>query len=325
MHRHYIHIGIAGLSIHDADELKKTLQHITPDHFILQWNTASDPHLDCLLVYEYFLETEGIQRVLKNQKCPYLCISKNDLYSNQIINNTLALPLQNTQILKHWFEQNVLNSEITSEIEEPIFSSHVQIQQSSEHPYTINFFKEMLHPEKGKLHLYDRHGTIAIIDSAKNLAWLNKDRAETGTDFSFQYDFASTSDLLKVTRRETQILQDWLWNFFWNSPSFAQIAPEDGHYKIHYWPKPAHPLHKKRIFQISACFIQGAKISKIAEQHAIPLLTLRQFITASMASGNIEKINAWESRYRTTEPVEKTEQQNFIKSFFGKLRFKFGF
>jgi hypothetical protein len=37
----------------------------------------------------------------------------------------------------------------------------------------------MLHPEKGKLHLYDQHGTIAIIDSAKNLAWLNKDRAET--------------------------------------------------------------------------------------------------------------------------------------------------
>ena len=183
----------------------------------------------------------------------------------------------------------------------------------------------MLHPEKGKLHLYDQHGTIAIIDSAKNLAWLNKDRAETGTDFSFQYDFASTSDLLKVTRRETQILQDWLWNFFWNSPSFAQIAPEDGHYKIHYWPKPAHPLHKKRIFQISACFIQGAKISKLAEQHAIPLLTLRQFITASMASGNIEKINAWESHYRTTEPVEKTEQQSLIKSFFGKLRFKFGF
>ncbi|MFH7409739.1 MULTISPECIES: hypothetical protein [Acinetobacter] len=58
-----------------------------------------------------------------------------------------------------------------------------------------------------------------------------------------------------MTRRETQILQDWLWNFFCNSPSFAQIAPEDGHYKIHYWPKPAHPLHKKRIFQISACFI----------------------------------------------------------------------
>ena len=66
MHRHYIHIGIAGLSIHDADELK-TLQHIIPDHFILQWNTASDPHLDCLFVYEYFLETEGIQRVLKTQ------------------------------------------------------------------------------------------------------------------------------------------------------------------------------------------------------------------------------------------------------------------
>lgn len=40
-----------------------------------------------------------------------------------------------------------------------------------------------------------------------------------------------------------------------------------------------------------------------------------------MASGNIEKINAWESRYRTTEPVERTEQNSkislkaFLKSF----------
>ncbi|MFV5591023.1 hypothetical protein [Acinetobacter variabilis] len=44
-----------------------------------------------------------------------------------------------------------------------------------------------------------------------------------------------------------------------------------------------------------------------------------------MASENIEKINAWESRYRATAPVERTEQQSFIKNFFGKLRFKFGF
>ena len=27
MHRHYIHIGIAGLSIHDADELKDFTTH----------------------------------------------------------------------------------------------------------------------------------------------------------------------------------------------------------------------------------------------------------------------------------------------------------
>ncbi|MEK5778018.1 hypothetical protein VXE44_23415, partial [Acinetobacter nosocomialis] len=81
-------------------------------------------------------------------------------------------------------------------------------------------------------------------------------------DFTFRYYCASTTHHSKVTRIETLILQDWLWTFFWYSLSFAQIAPEDDHYKIHYWPKPAHSLHKKRIFQISACFIQGAKISK---------------------------------------------------------------
>ena len=47
--------------------------------------------------------------------------------------------------------------------------------------------------------------------------------------------------------------------FFWDSPSFAQIAPEGGHYKIHYWPKPAHPLHKKRIFKYPPALFKALK------------------------------------------------------------------
>ncbi|MFW1825205.1 hypothetical protein ACG9WU_18560, partial [Acinetobacter baumannii] len=104
------------------------------------------------------------------------------------------------------------------------------------------------------------------------------------TDFSFNYDLASTNDLLKVSRKESVILQDWLWNLFWNSSDFYQIAPEDGHYKILFWPKPDDSINRKKIFQMSACFIQGAKMSKIAEQHDIPMLMIRRFIAANMAA-----------------------------------------
>ena len=105
----------------------------------------------------------------------------------------------------------------------------------------------------------------------QNLSWLNKDRAETGTDFSFQYDFASTSDLLKVTRRETQILQDWLWNF-----SGIRPALHRSHLKVVIIKSTTGQSRLirciKTYFQISACFIQGAKISKLLSNMRFPYL-----------------------------------------------------
>ena len=51
---------------------------------------------------------------------------------------------------------------------------------------------------------------------------------------------------------------------FWDSPIFLkEIAPEDGHFKIHMWPKPASNVDRKTIFQLSSCFIQGVKFQKL--------------------------------------------------------------
>ena len=87
-------------------------------------------------------------------------------------------------------------------------------------------------------------------------------------------------------------MQDWLWNLFWNSPEIIDnLAPEDGHYKIHTWPKPSDQSNRKIIFQLSACFIQGGKISKIAEQLNLSQNTVRHFIATNIAANNIEKIN----------------------------------
>ena len=69
----------------------------------------------------------------------------------------------------------------------------------------------------------------------------------------------------------------------------------------------------------------NSKISKIAEQHNIPIEMVRQFIAANMAAGNISKINLWDNHYTPPEKADTHSEENMIASFFGKLRRKFGF
>ena len=177
-----------------------------------------------------------------------------------------------------------------------------------------------------KLHLQDDAGTLAVIHPAQNTAWLSTQRTIKNTNQSFHYNLANTTDLTKVSRKDKFILQDWLWNLFWNSPEIIDnLAPEDGHYKIHTWPKPSDQSNRKIIFQLSACFIQGGKISKIAEQLNLSPNTVRHFIATNIAANNIEKINIWDKHYAPPPQEIKQEEQSTIQSFFSKLRRKFGF
>jgi tRNA U34 5-carboxymethylaminomethyl modifying enzyme MnmG/GidA len=82
------------------------------------------------------------------------------------------------------------------------------------------FLAEMLNPENARLHIFDDHGTLAIIDTRSQIAWLEPTRLNTQTNHSFNYEFATTSDFTKVSRKVEYDLQDWLWNLFWHSSEF---------------------------------------------------------------------------------------------------------
>ena len=327
MSKQYINIAISGLSIHDAEELKSQLGNIINEKFSIQWKTASDINLDCLFIHENFFETEGIQRVLNNRKFPWLKVAKDDSLCGKLRNNTLYLPLLDSVELDEWIKNYIVqNNQPIDDEAKHIANQHLYTVLPEDHHFSEIYFKEMHNAEAhNKLHIFDTHGSLGVIDIANNLAYSNPERTLNHTDFSFNYDFASTTDLTKVSRKNSHILQDWIWNLFWKSPNFYQIAPDDGHYRIHFWPKPYDTKHRKKIFQMSACFVQGAKISKIAEQHNIPIEMVRQFIAANMAAGNISKINLWDNHYTPPEKADTHSEENMIASFFGKLRRKFGF
>jgi len=330
MNKQYINIAIAGLNIQDSAELKNQLCNIMPDNLIIHWKKASDLHLDCLFIHETFFNTDGMQKLLNRTSFPWLKISKDAQLSSTVQNNTLYFPLLNAKELYRWLEQHIMQSlpasQNASSAPMPPEAAENQIAPKHAQPLNERFFKQMLTgAPPSKLHLYDDQGSIAVIDVAQNSVWPNPHRLHPVTDLSFKYDLASTTDLAKADRKESAILQDWLWNLFWNSPDFYQIAPEDGHYRIHFWPKPADKAQRKKIFQLSACFIQGAKLSKISEQHGIPIRTIQQFIAANIAVNNISKINLWDAHYSPPKQTESSADKGFIQGFIGKLRKKFGF
>ena len=331
MNKQYINIAIAGLNIQDSAELKNQLCNIMPDNLIIHWKKASDLHLDCLFIHETFFNTDGMQKLLNRTSFPWLKISKDAQLSGTVQNNTLYFPLLNAKELYRWLEQHIMQqnlpaSQSASAAPMQPETAESQIAPKHSNPFNERFFRQMLtDATPSKLHLYDDHGSIAVIDVAQNSVWPSPHRLHPVTDLSFKYDLASTTDLAKADRKESAILQDWLWNLFWNSPDFYQIAPEDGHYRIHFWPKPTDKAQRKKIFQLSACFIQGAKLSKISEQRGIPIRTIQQFIAANIAVNNISKINLWDAHYHPPEQSESNADQSFIQSFIGKLRKKFGF
>ncbi|USA53153.1 hypothetical protein NDN13_17215 [Acinetobacter sp. C32I] len=321
MNGHCINIAISGISLKVSDELKIELRKTIPHEFGINWINIADPNIDLLLINENFFETEGIQRILEQKQLPCLKISKGEGSQHIEEHNTLYLPFQHTDALKNWIHLRLLSYITHQQAQQP------KIESTSTHN-AINekYLTDMLNPENARLHLFDDHGTLAIIDTRSQIAWLEPTRTHTQTNHSFKYEFATTSNFTKVSRKVEYNLQDWLWNLFWHSLEFQRLAPnENEYYKIEYWPQPAQSTDRKTTLLLSACFIQGAQLYQVATQLKLPIQTVQQFIAACIISDNGGIIPASESHYLRIETTEQTiEQQGFLNKFFGKIRRRFG-
>ena len=318
MNGHCINIAISGISLKVSDELKIELRKTIPNEFGINWINISDPNLDLLLINENFFDTEGIQRIIQQKQLPCLKVSKGQGSCRIEENNTLYLPFQQTDALKNWIHLRLLSYISHQQPEDEVRSNHNAVNEK--------FLEDMLNPENARLHLFDDHGTLAIIDTRSQVAWLEPTRTQTQTNHSFNYEFATTFDFTKVSRKIEYDLQDWLWNLFWHSLEFQQLAPHENEYfKIEYWPQPTQSKDRKITLLLSACFIQGAQLSQVATQLRIPIQTVQQFIAACMISNNGGIIPATESNYLKSDASEQpVEQDNFLNKFFGKIRRRFG-
>lgn len=321
MNGHCINIAISGISLKVSDELKIELRKTIPNEFGINWINISDPDIDLLLINENFFDTEGIQRIIQKKQLPCLKIARGHGSEHIEEHNTLYLPFQQQDALKNWIQHRLLSYVSQQQSQQPAIDT-----ASKHNAINIKFLADMLKPENGRLHLFDDHGTLAVIDTRSQTAWLEPTRVQTQTNHSFNYEFATTSDFMRVSRKVEYQLHDWLWNLFWHSLEFQRLAPgETEYYKIEYWPQPASGSERKITLRLAACFIQGAQLSQVATQLKLPLQTVQQFVTACMISNNGSIVSISQSHYlRSTQSGQAIEEQGMLNKFFGKIRRRFG-
>ena len=309
-----INIAISGIGSTATEDLKIRLRQLLPDEIGINWTSIADQNLDCLLVNEIFYDNDNVQNII-NKNIPYLKVAKKNIQQQDTPENTLYLPILNNQALQDWIKINFAFEEITSSTAQDALSDPDLLKD-------IQYFQKIYQQDHRQLHFYDQFGTIAIIDHNMHFAWLEPTRTEFKTDLSVRFEDASTADFIKVSRKRQYNLEDWLFNLMWNSPQLCIYPNENNYFRIKFWPQPL-ASDKKMILQLSACFVQGAEILAVANKLDIPLTTVQHFIAANFAIGNVEQISAKDSKFG--QQVLEKQEQSALKSFFGKLKSRFGF
>ncbi|MBJ9723528.1 hypothetical protein I5515_17215 [Acinetobacter calcoaceticus] len=320
MDRHCINIATSGLSLQVSDELKILIRNLISNQYGINWVNISSNHIDLLLINENFFDSKNIQNILQKKKIPYLKITKTPSQNgNQVYEHTLHLPLEKVEPLFDWLQRNLLSllDQNSVAIVSDLSNKSLLIDD--------NFIRNLHSPENARLHLFDDKGTLAIIDNRTQVAWLEPSRQQTQTNQSFDFTFAKTSDFTKVSRKKNYYLQDWLWNLIWSSKNFENLAGKDGYFKIDHWPQPYQKEYRKVSLQLSACFIQGAKITDVAKQLNLSIDDVLRFVTACVMANNGKFVSANKCSYAPSSHLENSSIDNhFFKNFIGKIRRRFG-
>lgn len=174
------------------------------------------------------------------------------------------------------------------------------------------------------MHIFDQLGSLAIVDHHQHCVWINSQRTQAHTDGSLQYNSAIIEDFSNVSRKYPLNLEDWLFELVWNSHHLCILPHASAHFKIKFWPQPT-ATDRKLILQLSACFIQGAEIQHVANKLGIDIEVVQRFINANLAIHNAELVNAKTCQFDQNHSQESHQDVSTLRSFFGKLKRRFGF
>lgn len=325
MNKPRINIAISGLGLITTEKLKAKLREVIPQSIDLHWGKINEPEIHLVFIHEFFLETENIQKIIFSNHLTYLKISSDDQTQGIIKNNTLSLPVQDTMALKNWIKTHVLDRlNFAIEIEpQPIEVTAAPLR----HDFPLldaQFITGIYDDLQRKVHVFDQRGSLAVIDHHLHVAWINPKRTPLYTDGSLQYASASIENFVDVSRKHQVNLENWLFELMWNSTDVCLLPHASAHFKLKFWPQPSIK-DRKLILQLSACFIQGAEIQHVANKLGVDLRVVQNFINANFAIRNAELVNAKACQFDQQTKNEDQPDVSGLRSFFGKLKRRFGF
>lgn len=316
MNNNCINIAISGLGLLTIDDIKNRLAKKISHPFQINWTTITDLHLDGLIINEEFVENTHIQKLIHEKNIPYLKVSKLEQSHEPLV---LHIPIQDETQLDQLIQSCLSHKSVNSTA--PIIPN----QHPAQATLGVDFFNDIYKEYSRKLILKDHYGNLAVIDHHAHCAWPDANRSSFQIDETIRYVDATTADLVKISRKQQQNLENWLFELIWNSPQCIHMPDESALFKLHYWPQPV-TSDQKMILKLSAAFIKGAQISRVAEKLNIPMQTVKKFIAANQAIRNIEKISNKEAQFAAQANLASDEKETHkVQGFFQKLKRRFGF
>lgn len=306
-------IAIFGLSLNILEHIKQDIQSIYPDIHIA-WVNISNPELDVLLVNEIFFNADSIQHIVNVKRVPYLRLKTEPEKAGSIADDILYLPFQMTDQIREWFKGNVTHTPTPPKTERLTRSLYKK-------PDVDKVIQEFLNERNDNIQIFDASGNIGLMNTRTEQVWLDPERKLKGTDSSINYTYATMQMAQSVIHTQGIDLRTWLWNTLWYSNELLKTHSTTNFYQLVFWPQPDPIADRTEIFQIAACFEQGANILQVEKNLEITQDRIMKFVSVALMCGVLREILVDEAHLVQDSRAAPTTG---LGRFFIKLRSKLG-
>ncbi|OAL79811.1 hypothetical protein AY606_03950 [Acinetobacter sp. SFB] len=317
-----INISIFGLNLSTINKLKIMLEDLLSYDYQLNWTNIADPHLQILILNHHFFDLPNIKNI-KHKNLFILKTINNAEYSGEIIDNTLHLPLTDSDALKRWLLCDIIPYlDIQKNIVEQKLEKHTEKLNYS---YFQDIFS-LLKKENAvhKFILMNDKNKIALIDTQSQEIWTDENLKKINASLHFVHADLDSIVAFRYTYLK-QDLKQGIWQLIWENLSYETPIYE-GCYHLKHWPQPVASAERKDLLTIAAYLQQGNTVQYIQQQMNISGNFIHRFIFTCFMADMIEEIPASAVKNHANKSIHQygSENTSGMRSFFNKLRKKLG-
>lgn len=340
-------IAIVGLGRSDVIALRQVFQSVFQNgQYQFDWITADEKNINILLVNNFFTNSTSIQKIIQQEGMVYLIID-HQANEQSITDNTLHLPVHETDSLLQWFHQVVLGQDVPTavpstekpSIVQPIAANKPTVLQDTD-VKTIKDTETRLPPRAEKVlngtgH-NSSHGLVDIIQKAiakKTERWALADQKATFAVIDAQQqvvwyaaDYQHGTTLLQLPLRLSAVsqtpagftpadLKQWLWQLVWHAENDQSLLDKTKVFSLKHWPQPLGIPAQKTLIQACAYLKnKPANAESMAKDLGMLLKDAQRLLTALFAVGfadessiAVHKLNHHATK--TTQPAANDAPQ----------------
>ena len=311
-------IAIVGLGRSDVIALRQVFQSVFQNgQYQFDWITADEKNINILLVNNFFISSTSIQKIIQQEGVAYLIVD-HQAHEQSITEDTLHLPVHETESLLEWFHQMVLGQELLTvappiakpAIVQPIAATKTTVLpdtdvksikdtdsrlparadkvlngsgHSSSHGL-VDIIQKAIAKKTERWALADQKATFAVIDAQQQVVWYATDYQHGKTLLQLPLSLSAVSQTpAGFTPAD---LKQWLWQLVWHVENDQSLLDKTKVFSLKHWPQPLGIPAQKTLIQACAYLKnKPANAESMAKDLGMLLKDAQRLLTALFAVG----------------------------------------